>query len=109
MRDKVDHRTRGGAYQQAMGRVAQKYPEDREATVFHALALAVSPARAGGGPSRPRPSRRAPRGAERRQEQLLGATGRDPTGRGERLVGLADGADAERRELRQAKAFLGSK
>lgn len=37
--DKVDHRTRTLAYEQAMERVYLRYPEDREAAVFYALAL----------------------------------------------------------------------
>lgn len=35
----VDHRTRALAYRQAMEQLAARYPEDREATVFFALAL----------------------------------------------------------------------
>jgi hypothetical protein len=35
-----DHRARVLAYEQAMGRVAKAYPQDAEATIFHALALA---------------------------------------------------------------------
>ena len=37
--DKVDHRTRALAYEKAMEQVYLKYPEDREAAVFYALAL----------------------------------------------------------------------
>lgn len=37
--EKVDHRTRTLAYEQAMERVYLRYPEDREAAVFYALAL----------------------------------------------------------------------
>ena len=37
--DKVDHRTRALAYEAAMERVYTKYPEDREAAIFYALAL----------------------------------------------------------------------
>ncbi len=37
--DKLDHRTRALAYEAAMERVHAKYPEDREAAVFYALAL----------------------------------------------------------------------
>ena len=37
--DKVDQTTRGLAYEQAMERLAQKYPDDLEATIFYALAL----------------------------------------------------------------------
>ncbi len=37
--DKVDHRTRALAYRQAMEELAARYPEDREAVVFYALAL----------------------------------------------------------------------
>jgi tetratricopeptide (TPR) repeat protein len=37
--DKVDHRTRALAYEKAMERLAARYPEDREASVFYALAL----------------------------------------------------------------------
>ena len=46
--ERVDHRTRATAYERAMEQVAERYPEDREASVFYALALlwtlAVSPA-----------------------------------------------------------------
>src|SRR5205823_6156755 len=35
----VDHRTRALAYRQAMEQLAARYPEDREATIFYALAL----------------------------------------------------------------------
>jgi tetratricopeptide (TPR) repeat protein len=37
--DKLDHRTRALAYEAAMERVYTKYPEDREAAIFYALAL----------------------------------------------------------------------
>jgi hypothetical protein len=37
--DKVDQTTRGLAYEKAMGRLAQKYPDDPEAAAFYALAL----------------------------------------------------------------------
>jgi len=37
--DNLDHRTRAVAYEKAMGQVYLKYPEDREAAVFYALAL----------------------------------------------------------------------
>ena len=37
--DKLDHRTRAVAYEKAMEEVHQRYPEDREAGVFYALAL----------------------------------------------------------------------
>src|SRR2546422_226697 len=37
--DKIDHRTRALAYRQAMEQLAARYPEDREASVFYALAL----------------------------------------------------------------------
>jgi tetratricopeptide (TPR) repeat protein len=40
--DKVDHRTRALAYAKAMEQVAQRYPEDSEASVFYALALDVT-------------------------------------------------------------------
>ncbi|HXH82612.1 MAG TPA: hypothetical protein VNN07_06745 [Candidatus Tectomicrobia bacterium] len=35
----VDHRTRAVAYERAMEQLAARYPADREAAVFHALAL----------------------------------------------------------------------
>jgi hypothetical protein len=35
----VDHRTRAVAYEKAMERVYQKYPDDREAAIFYALQL----------------------------------------------------------------------
>src|SRR5881409_3828006 len=37
--DQIDHRTRALAYRQAMEQLAARYPEDREAAVFYALAL----------------------------------------------------------------------
>ncbi|HLC42807.1 MAG TPA: hypothetical protein VJO34_14440, partial [Methylomirabilota bacterium] len=37
-----DHRTRAVAYEKAMGQLAQRYPDDREAAVFYALALNVT-------------------------------------------------------------------
>jgi len=40
--DKVDHRTRALAYVKAMEELAQRYPEDTEASVFFALALDVT-------------------------------------------------------------------
>ncbi len=36
---RVDHRTRAVAFEQAMGRVAERYPDDVEAKVLHALLL----------------------------------------------------------------------
>jgi len=37
--DKIDHRTRAQAYEKAMEQLSTRYPEDREAAVFYALAL----------------------------------------------------------------------
>lgn len=37
--DKVDHRTRAVAYEKAMEQLATRYPDDREAAIFYALAL----------------------------------------------------------------------
>ena len=37
--DKINTRTRRIAYEQAMQALAQRYPQDAEATIFHALAL----------------------------------------------------------------------
>ncbi len=37
--DKLDHRTRAVAYEKAMAQLFARYPDDREAAVFHALAL----------------------------------------------------------------------
>ena len=37
--DKLDHRTRAVAYEKAMEQLYQRYPDDREAAVFYALAL----------------------------------------------------------------------
>jgi hypothetical protein len=37
--DKLDHRTRATAYAKAMEQVYQRYPQDREAAIFYALAL----------------------------------------------------------------------
>ncbi len=40
--DKIDHRTRAVAYEKAMEQVHQRYPDDREAGVFYALALVAT-------------------------------------------------------------------
>ena len=40
--DTVDHRTRALAYERAMEQVAARYPDDREAAIFYALALNVT-------------------------------------------------------------------
>jgi len=40
--DTVDHRTRALAYEKAMAQVAARYPDDREAAIFHALSLNVT-------------------------------------------------------------------
>jgi predicted Zn-dependent protease len=37
--DKVDHRTRVVAYEKAMEQLSARYPDDREAAIFYALAL----------------------------------------------------------------------
>jgi hypothetical protein len=37
--DTLDHRTRALAYQEAMASLHQRYPDDREAAIFYALAL----------------------------------------------------------------------
>jgi hypothetical protein len=37
--DRLDHRTRALAYEAAMESLSQRYPDDREASVFYALAL----------------------------------------------------------------------
>ena len=37
--DKLDHRARAAAYEKAMAQVHARYPDDREAAVFYALAL----------------------------------------------------------------------
>src|SRR5437867_10689009 len=37
--DKLDHRTRAVAYEKAMEQLYERYPDDREAAVFYALAL----------------------------------------------------------------------
>jgi len=37
--DKIDHRTRAQAYAKAMEQLAERYPDDREASIFYALAL----------------------------------------------------------------------
>jgi tetratricopeptide (TPR) repeat protein len=38
-RDKLDHRTRALAYEKAMEQLQARYPDDREAAIFYALAL----------------------------------------------------------------------
>ena len=40
--DKLDHQTRAVAYEKAMEQVYRRYPDDREAAVFYALALNAS-------------------------------------------------------------------
>jgi len=40
--DRVDHRTRALAYEKAMEQLAARYPADREAAVFYALALNIT-------------------------------------------------------------------
>jgi hypothetical protein len=40
--DKIDHRTRALAYEKALEQVQAHYPDDREAAVFHALALVAT-------------------------------------------------------------------
>jgi tetratricopeptide (TPR) repeat protein len=40
--DKLDHRTRAVAYEKAMEQLHERYPDDREAAVFYALALNAS-------------------------------------------------------------------
>jgi tetratricopeptide (TPR) repeat protein len=37
--EKIDHRTRALAYERAMEELSRKYPDDREAAIFYALAL----------------------------------------------------------------------
>jgi len=39
---KIDHRTRAVAYEKAMEQVHQRYPNDREASVFYSLALVAT-------------------------------------------------------------------
>jgi len=42
--DKLDHRTRAMAYEEAMEQLQTRYPDDHEAAIFHALALlAIAP------------------------------------------------------------------
>lgn len=45
--DKLDHRARASAYGEAMGRLTRRYPADREAGIFYALALVAKGAAAG--------------------------------------------------------------
>jgi hypothetical protein len=40
--DNVDHRTRALAYEKAMEALAARYPQDREAAIFYALALNIT-------------------------------------------------------------------
>ena len=40
--DKLDHQTRAVAYEKAMEQIYKRYPDDREAAVFYALALNAS-------------------------------------------------------------------
>jgi tetratricopeptide (TPR) repeat protein len=41
--DKVEHRVRAQAYEKAMEALAARYPDDREASIFYALSLNVTP------------------------------------------------------------------
>ncbi len=40
--DKLNHRTRVLALEEAMGKVAQRYPDDKEATIVHSLILSAT-------------------------------------------------------------------
>jgi tetratricopeptide (TPR) repeat protein len=40
--DRVDHKVRALAYEKAMESLAQRYPQDREAAIFYALALNIT-------------------------------------------------------------------
>src|SRR5262245_3517254 len=40
--DKVEHRVRAAAYEKAMEALAARYPQDREAAIFYALALNIT-------------------------------------------------------------------
>lgn len=40
--DKLNHRTRAKAFEEAMAQVAGRYPDDREATILYALVLSVN-------------------------------------------------------------------
>jgi hypothetical protein len=40
--ERVEHRTRALAYEKAMEALARRYPQDREAAIFHALALNIT-------------------------------------------------------------------
>jgi len=40
--DKLNHRTRAKAFEEAMAQVAARYPEDKEATILYALVLSVN-------------------------------------------------------------------
>ena len=40
--DKLNHRTRAKAFEEAMAQVAARYPEDKEATILYALILSVN-------------------------------------------------------------------
>ena len=40
--DKINHRTRVKAFEEGMQRVAQRYPEDKEAAILYGLALSVN-------------------------------------------------------------------
>ncbi|HEV8675867.1 MAG TPA: hypothetical protein VGX21_17655 [Methylomirabilota bacterium] len=40
--DRIDHRTRAVAYEKAMEALSQRYPQDREAAIFYALALNIT-------------------------------------------------------------------
>ncbi|MSQ18415.1 MAG: hypothetical protein EXR39_02355 [Betaproteobacteria bacterium] len=40
--DKLNHRTRAPALEEAMGEIAQRYPDDKEATIVHSLILSAT-------------------------------------------------------------------
>ena len=40
--DKLNHRTRAKAFEEALGQVAQRYPDDKEASILHALVMSAN-------------------------------------------------------------------
>ena len=59
--DKVEHRPRAVAYEKAMEQLSARYPDDREAAIFYALALNATAQAA----TRPTPSSSRPPGSSR--------------------------------------------
>lgn len=105
--DKLDHRTRAAAYARAMEQVYQRYPQDREAAIFYALALQAT--------SDPHDKAYA---TQRRSSEIAekvlaaepnhpGAAHYIPHAYYGRLLTVAASSDGRRPEVGEARAFVG--